>query len=858
MLGTKPLRRSGSFALTVILVVGALWIMAPIPPARAATTIPVTINSDTVADDGSCSLREAIAAANADTASGSSAGECPAGSGSDTITVPAMEISLEGSALRISSSVNLVGSGVGSTVVAGSPTGSVPFRDSVFFVSAGQVTLQGLTIRGGNAFIGGGVFVGTGSTVEISDARIVNNIGFSQGGGLQVQTGATVTVRRTTIDGNQSAQGGGISNFGMLFVHESLIGGDPPTGGQAAPGTGNVSTRFGGIVNSSGGLLNLLNTTVSGNSPSRISSAATGGITNFSFAFLNNVTITTNMGIGSGGRTGGLSTVGGATTVVNNSIIADNQGTDGATNDCNGALTTDSAFNLIEDTTGCGLPPIEQPPDPETFILNVDPKLDPLALNDGLTRNRLPASDSPVIDAGSPDPPGGPTADSCEPIDQRGIPRLLCDMGAVEREVVVPTALSVTTTADEVDQRPGNGTCATVSNTCSLRAAVQEANRLPGSQTIIVPAGVYDLSIPPDNENLLDPAAAGGGDLDLFGSVIVAGADQATVIVDGNDLSRIFDVVPNATASISGMTIRDGTDFGGGGVRVQTSSLTLDNVIVEDNESQIAGGGIEVGGLDSVLEIRNSIVRNNRAPLFGGSGGGIEATGQITINRTRIVGNQASGSGGGLRGSGVVSVIESTIANNKALFSFHNGGGISASGLNLVDSTVSGNTADAHGGGVSAFSGSIVNSTVSGNTSATRGGGVSTSGTLTLLHVTIADNKAVGGGNGLFPLGDSELSLQNTILADPSGTECAGLPPASKGNNIASDASCSLTAGGDRQTTDARINPLADNGGPTQTHLPRARSSAIDAAADVGLLRDQRGVRRPQGARPDIGSVERN
>lgn len=36
------------------------------------------------------------------------------------------------------------------------------------------------------------------------------------------------------------------------------------------------------------------------------------------------------------------------------------------------------------------------------------------------------------------------------------------------------------------------------------------------------------------------------------------------------------------------------------------------------------------------------------------------------------------------------------------------------------------------------------------------------------------------------------------------------------------------------------------------------RSPAIDAAANVGLLRDQRSVRRPQGPRPDIGSVEKN
>jgi CSLREA domain-containing protein len=411
----------------------------------------------------------------------------------------------------------------------------------------------------------------------------------------------------------------------------------------------------------------------------------------------------------------------------------------------------------------------------------------------------------------------------------------------------------VTTTVDQVDDAPGDGTCATASNTCSLRAAVQEANRLPRSQTIAVPAGSYALSIPPGSEAGFDPTA--GGDLDLLDEVTVLGAGRAAVFVDGNDVSRIFDVAPGTEATIRRVTIRDGTDSGGGGVRVTSGSLTLDNVIVEDNESSFTGGGIEVGGLDSVLDVRNSIVRDNRAPFFGGDGGGIAADGQITIRRTRVVRNEASGAGGGLDASGTVSVMESTIARNEASGW---GGGISALGLNLVQSTVSANTADAQGGGVFA-SGSIVNSTISGNTSGTNGGGVSTSGTISLLHVTIAANEAMAGGNGLHRFGSSsELSFQNTILANSPGTECAGLQPASKGNNIISDRSCGPRRGGDRPATAARLGPLADNGGPTLTHILTNRSPALGAAADVGLLEDQRGRRRPRGSGPDIGSVERN
>jgi CSLREA domain-containing protein len=53
--------------------------------AEAASTIVVNSNSDVSADDGLCTLREAITASNSDTASGATLGECIVGSGVDTI-----------------------------------------------------------------------------------------------------------------------------------------------------------------------------------------------------------------------------------------------------------------------------------------------------------------------------------------------------------------------------------------------------------------------------------------------------------------------------------------------------------------------------------------------------------------------------------------------------------------------------------------------------------------------------------------------------------------------------------------------------------------------------------------------------
>lgn len=68
-------------------VLGGLLVLylRHMPHAKAASVIVVNSKGDTTANDGVCTLREAITAANNDTASGVAAGECIAGSGADTI-----------------------------------------------------------------------------------------------------------------------------------------------------------------------------------------------------------------------------------------------------------------------------------------------------------------------------------------------------------------------------------------------------------------------------------------------------------------------------------------------------------------------------------------------------------------------------------------------------------------------------------------------------------------------------------------------------------------------------------------------------------------------------------------------------
>src|SRR5207247_9755677 len=97
---------------------------------------------------------------------------------------------------------------------------------------------------------------------------------------------------------------------------------------------------------------------------------------------------------------------------------------------------------------------------------------------------------------------------------------------------------TVDSTADAVDARPGDGVCATLAGQCTLRAAVQEANARPGTDSISVPPGTYVLAIPGAGED-----ASATGDLDITDDLTITGSGAGSTIVDGGHLDRVFHVV---------------------------------------------------------------------------------------------------------------------------------------------------------------------------------------------------------------------------------------------------------------------------------------------------------------------------
>ena len=101
---------------------------------------------------------------------------------------------------------------------------------------------------------------------------------------------------------------------------------------------------------------------------------------------------------------------------------------------------------------------------------------------------------------------------------------------------------NVNVTSDLDDVLPGNGDCSSfIANTCSLRAAIMEANALPGSDTIVLQADTgYTLT----QSGVDDTAEA--GDLDITSSMTIRSPilyTGAQPRIDANGNERIFHIL---------------------------------------------------------------------------------------------------------------------------------------------------------------------------------------------------------------------------------------------------------------------------------------------------------------------------
>jgi predicted outer membrane repeat protein len=307
----------------------------------------------------------------------------------------------------------------------------------------------------------------------------------------------------------------------------------------------------------------------------------------------------------------------------------------------------------------------------------------------------------------------------------------------------------VNTTLDLQDANPGDGICDDGTGKCALRAAIMEANALPGADEVVLPnPGWYRLTIAGSNED-----ACLTGDLDITDPLTITGLGPDQTVVDASLLSsdRVFHV--RSSAMVTGLTIRGGTVYSlsGGGIAV-TGSLEVIDCVIENNSAPRGGGiGFFEGG-DHSFSATRCVFRNNTAVADHGGGIGkylpmpptYGVTSHVTLTDCAITGNIAADSAGGAWAD-FLTLVRCDVSDNVAIAG--SGGGLSGR-ITMEDSLIQDNVAGGSGGGVSGF-GFFTRCVFSQNYAGGNGGGTSgIHGDFT--HCEFSQNQAGADGGGVY------------------------------------------------------------------------------------------------------------
>ncbi len=856
--------------------------------------------------------------------------------------------------------------GTGATKLTIERSSSAGTNFGIFTIgsSTSNATFSGLTVKGGNAGYGGGFDIAGNVNLTIANSVVTGNSGIL-GGAINVPGGATgfLKILNSTISGNTGATGG-IYFYagGSLLVQNSTISGNVGTSNSIFDGGAMV---FYGTIGAQG--FTIENSTLDGNTTANSTSG--GGAINFinvnGTATIRNSTVTGNTAPTSapyGG--GGIGVYYNSLTLnIESSIIALNTGPSGRQDlGVSGGSTSANAVHSF-----IGVLPTSNFTD-DGLTLTGNPQLGPLQDNGGPTFTRAPLAGSPVIDAGSNSAGLGS--------DQRGFGFLrvyngTADIGAVEDQPPgLPFAISSPAPVDGSDAgQVSYSFTVTYADPTGTNNGIQVngANGVIGNNAAIRitgPNGFDQLATYVSIDDSTDgmPRVATysitppGGAWDNFDDGIYTVSIEANQVFDFDGNSIPAGTIGTLYVDIPPILVTNANDAGSGSLR---EAITLANTLPGD----------DVIGFDpAVFSSHQTISLASALPDFAASGGSlaingpgianltIDAGGQfrvfhslapeLTLSGFEVTGGLAvNGNGGGLLASGIVTIDHMLFDNNSATrasgsyFDYGGGGAIAMvlgnQFLKIESSTISGNTADVNGGGVmfryggtlemedSTVTGNstnntgnyagyfgggglflagvpsaappsgftpganvIRNSTIANNTTPGSGGGIwgnGLTGNLLIQDSTISGNSASsggttnygytvgGGGMGwVFPGGSGPpvFTLTNSIVAGNTDTLFA--PDIQSTGTVNVDFSAVGDAGGFTLTgsnnipfgTDLKLGPLQDNGGPTQTMAPQAGSPLINVGSDdlipSGVGTDQRGLGfyRSFGDAVDIGAVE--
>ena len=856
-----------TWAVKWILASG-LWLALLSLPARAGTLVVNSTSDHAVGpcDAADCTLREAITAAQTN----------------DTITFAANvtgTITLTGGQIVINKNLTITGPGARVLEVSGNNA------SRIFSISGGaSLSISGLDLingvvanvvhaQGGAIYVIGSLFLNACSFssnaangIDFNGGTFVSP-GSGEGGAIYVNDFATLVARNCTFAFNSaqgtSVSGGAIWNAGRTVLVNSTVSNNVLKPNSDLVGASYESATGGGIFQKRG-TVTIVNSTIYGNNYFAIHG--------------------TTVGVG-----GGVAKNDGTAT-LQNTIVAGNTAASNTSHNVYGSFTS-RGFNLLQDTQGSsGWIATDK-----TSATAGELKFTGLVDNGGPANTHAPLAGCVAIDMGEDSlamDPGanlvpGDGDDSPLTTDQRGYARVVgsrVDVGAVEFEPAQIAPSFVVTTTDHHD----DGLCGVAD--CSLWEAINASNANTANNSVITFA-------PTAYGTITNTTLAGG--FGITRPVRISGPGADLVAVSGAGVNRLFNITSAGVIALSNVTIRDArsTSGDGGALRYNGSgTLAIDACRFTNNTTaeNWSGGAIWTVGR---LTITNSDFGGNK----GGGGGAVYPRfgSVVTVSACSFHENEAiNTAGGGLGGAMLlwdgpnVTISNSTFINNKATKS---GGAIHVlanSTLNITNSVFSGNSVSAAGsGGALLNSGNMQLTGVTlnvNNADSGYGGGIHSSGTCTLTNVTLSGNTANGNsaspgyggaiynvgtatltnvtlsGNSGFNVGGisragGSITLKNTAIArGASGENCGGFTGGT--SNLSDDGTCGFSTGTEnRDGINLLLGPLANNGGPTQTHLPsiNPKSPLIDSGTDGGAPpTDQRGMSRPQGSGFDVGAVE--
>lgn len=255
------------------------------------------------------------------------------------------------------------------------------------------------------------------------------------------------------------------------------------------------------------------------------------------------------------------------------------------------------------------------------------------------------------------------------------IAAVIASLVALALALAVPARAASVFTVDDASDAPdsvvGDGVCATAQGRCTLRAAVQEADKAPGAE-VILPKGLgpFKLTVPSGAEAdstsgvKVDGAA---GDLDISGTVAVTGAGPSESVIDGAGAVRVFDVHHGGTLNLKGVDLANGkADFDGA-------------------TGHVHGGAIHNHG---TLHVANTAINDSSASAQGWGGGGMTnaAGATATLENVTVARNESVDHGGGIENQGTMSITNATVTDNRA--PAFRGGGIWANNITNVTNSI--------------------------------------------------------------------------------------------------------------------------------------------------------------------------